>query len=503
MDTDVIVVGAGPVGLMLAGELRLGGARVTVLERLAAPTTESRASTLHARTMELFDQRGLLEVLGPVPGEPRGHFGGLALDLGGQPTRHPGQWKVPQARTERLLADWASGLGARIRREHDVRDIDESGSGVLVTAGTPDGTVRLSAGYVVGCDGDDSAVRVLAPFEFPGSPPTRELLRCDVSGVDVPDRRFERLDRGLAVAATRDGVTRLMVHEFGRRPVTRASAPDFAELVAAWKRVTGEDVGGGTPLWLSALDDESRLVTQYRNGRVLLAGDAAHRQLPVGGQAINLGIQDAVNLGWKLAAQVTGRAPPTLLDSYHDERHPEGRRTLDSIEAQASLLLGDHGVDAVRDVVAQLLELPAVAARLAERIGGLDVRYGTAEHALVGARMPHVDLDSGAGRSSTTVSLHDGHGVLLDLSGDPARHTELAGALGEVPGRVALVSARGEGTALPPGTRTVLVRPDGHVAWAAGRDGDPGPALRRWFGSDAAPGRQADGEHAGAPERHR
>ncbi|MFP8960088.1 SDR family oxidoreductase [Streptomyces nanhaiensis] len=376
LDTDVVVVGAGPVGLLLAFELRTGGARVTVLEQLAEPTTESRASTLHARTMELLAERGLLEELGPpAPGGP-GHFGGIPLDLTAADPGHPyaGQWKVPQTRVEAVLRRRAGALGAETRRGHRVTGLADRGSHVEVEAEGPGGTpVRLRCAYVVGCDGERSTVRRLAGFDFPGTEATRELLRADVTGIEVPGRRFERLPAGMAVAARLpSGVTRIMVHEYGRAPVRRTGAPDFAEVVDAWRRVTGEDVSGGTPVWVNAFGDARRQVTRYRQGRVLLAGDAAHVQMPVGGQALNLGLQDAADLGWKLAAQFGDRPDEALLDSYHATRHPVGRRVLANIGAQARLLLGGPEVEPLRAVLGELMEKPPVRRHLAAMISGLD-----------------------------------------------------------------------------------------------------------------------------------
>ncbi|MGW0857670.1 FAD-dependent monooxygenase, partial [Streptomyces sp. NPDC002690] len=392
-DTQVLVVGAGPVGLLLAGELRLGGARVVVLERRTGPLTESRATTLHARTMEILDSRGLLETIPAPPNDLRGHFAGIPLDLS-LPGSHPGQWKVPQADTERLLGGWAAGLGADIRPGHEVRAVTQTPEYVEAEALGPHGPVRIRAGHLVACDGEDSTVRRLVGADFPGHDARREMVRADVDGIDVPDRRFERLPDGLAIAARRpDGVTRLMVHGHGTSAARkRTGAPAFAEVSEAWKRVTGEDVSTGVPLWVNAFGDASRQLARYRHGRVLFAGDAAHRQMPIGGQALNLGLQDAFNLGWKLAAEVTGRAHPGLLDTYHDERHAVGARTLASIEAQALLLLGGPEVDAVRTLVRELVAHAPVRAHLAAAVGGLDVRYpvGGPPHPLLGTRLPVV-----------------------------------------------------------------------------------------------------------------
>ncbi|MBW8792439.1 MAG: SDR family oxidoreductase [Streptomyces sp.] len=478
VDTHVLVVGAGPVGLMLAGELRLGGADVTVLERLAAPTTESRASTLHARTMELLRQRGLLDgpdgFAGPEPPphEPRGHFGGLPLDLT-LPSSHPGQWKVPQTRTEELLGAWAERLGARVLRGHEVLELVQERDHVRVVA-EHQGTRRaFTARYVVGCDGERSAVRRLAGVGFPGNDAERELIRADVDGIDVPNRRFERLPNGLAIAARRgDGVTRVMVHRFGTPP--RAGEAGFADIVTAWREVTGEDIAHGTALWVNSFGDASRQAEYYRAGRVLLAGDAAHQQMPIGGQALNLGLQDAVNLGWKLAATVLGRAPAgRLLDTYHDERHAVGRRVLSNIRAQARLLLGGPEVESLRSVVGELTSYEKVRAHLAGMISGLDVRYGDDEDALVGARLPETRLDSGA---TTAELLACARGLLL--VSDPA----LGGAAADRPASVDTVVTRPAGPL--DGHAAVLVRPDGYVAWAGDTADGLRSALDRWFAPD-------------------
>jgi len=378
LDHDVIVVGAGPVGLLLALELCDRGVRVGVLEQLTAPTTESRASTLHTRTMELLAERGLLDDLDPPPG-PRGHFGGIPLDLTAADPAHPhaGQWKAPQTRIEAVLQRRATEWGAEVRRGHRVTGLAERADHVAVTASTPGGReVTLRCGYLVGCDGEQSTVRRLAGFSFPGSDATKELLRADVDGIRIPDRRFERHPNGLAIAARGpDGVTRVMVHEYGTAPRHRPAAPGFAEVVSAWRSVTGEDIGAGRPVWLNAFGNARRQADRYRKGRVLLAGDAAHAQLPVGGQALNLGLHDAADLGWKLAAQFGDRPDEALLDSYHSVRHRVGQRVLTNIEAQAQLLLGGPEVEPLRTVFGELLALAPVPRHLARTISGLDAPH--------------------------------------------------------------------------------------------------------------------------------
>ncbi|MFF3333588.1 SDR family NAD(P)-dependent oxidoreductase [Streptomyces sp. NPDC002888] len=485
-ESQVIVVGAGPVGLMLAGELRLGGAEVVVVEQLATPTTESRASTLHARTMEILDSRGLLDELGPVPNDVMGHFGGIPLDLT-LPSAFPGQWKVPQTRVEELLHTWATGLGAVVLRGHRLRGLTVAEDHVEADVLGPAGPAGLRARYVVGCDGEHSAVRRLGGIGFPGVDASRELIRADVAGIDIPPRRFQRLERGLAIAARRpDGVTRVMVHEFGRAAEHRTVQPEFSEVAEVWKRVTGEDISGGEPLWVNAFGDASRQAQRYREGRILLAGDAAHQQMPVGGQALNLGLQDAVNLGWKLAAQVGGHRPAGLLDSYHLERHAVGRRTLSNIRAQSLLLLGGADVEGIRTAFGELLAKDGVRAHLAGTISGLEVRYdvGPGGRPLLGRRLPHAELTGEQGAVTTTALLRQGRGVLLDLSDDPLRGARLRDVAGAWNPRVTVVTAEAPyDDSLLGGADTLLVRPDGHVVFTGGDgEADLRTVLRRWFG---------------------
>ncbi|MEU7075688.1 SDR family oxidoreductase [Streptomyces narbonensis] len=486
-ETQVIVVGAGPVGLFLAGELRLAGADVVVLEQLTAPTTESRASTLHARTMEILDARGLLAPLGDVPNEPKGHFGGIPLDLT-LPSPYPGQWKVPQTRIEELLGQWAKDLGADIRRGHEVTGLTVTEDHVEAEVRTAGGTREFfRAAFVVGCDGENSAVRRLGGFDFPGADAERELLRADVAGIDIRNRRFERLDGGLAIAARRpDGVTRVMVHEFGARP--QGTQPGFADIADTWKRVTGEDISGGTPLWVNSFGDASRQAATYRASRLILAGDAAHQQMPIGGQALNLGLQDAANLGWKLAAQVTGRAPDGLLDSYHGERHAVGQEVLSNIRTQALLLLGSQQVDAVRQVFAELAEESEnVRAHLAGMVSGLDIRHdmGAGDHPLLGVRLPHWQLTTDEGPLTSTEILRPGRGALLLLPGDHAGRQEVRTVAARWAGPVHTVTATSHPEAVA-GADALLVRPDGYIAWAGTGGADLERALDRWFGAPAS-----------------
>ncbi|MFB4310304.1 FAD-dependent monooxygenase [Actinomadura sp. GTD37] len=486
LDAQVVVVGAGPVGLMLAGELRSAGVSVAVIDRLPAPMQESRASQLNTRTAEILHARGLKGLLDEAQPEPRAHFGGLGLDLSRLDSPYAGNWKVPQYRTEAALARRARDLGAAILRPCELRGLTVHRRHVLCRAEGPDGPVLLRARFVAGCDGEGSAVRELAGFAFPGAAETRELLRADVTGIDVPDRRFERLERGMAVAMTRQGVTRVMVHAFGRAPAARQGPPAFAEVADLWERVTGEDISHGTPIWVDAFGDAHGQVTRYRRGRVLLAGDAAHRHMPIGGQSVNVGLQDAVNLGWRLAARVHGWAGDGLLDGYHAERHPVAARVLRAVRAQETLLLGGPEVAALRTVLAELLTRKGANDHLAGLVSGLDVRYGTGRHPLIGRRVPHVALRAaGPGAASSTADLWGrGRGVLLRLPGSPRTRAEIGELVSGWAGRVSVVDAEPapEAAALQD-AHSLLLRPDGHVAWADGEESDLAGALHHWFGA--------------------
>lgn len=513
----VLVVGAGPVGLLLAGDLAERGVDVVVADRLSAPMTESRASQLGARTMEVLAQRGLLADFGDelVP-EPRGHFAGLSFDASAVRSPYPGHWKVPQFRTEAVLARRALAAGARLLRGHELYELceaSEAGAGVVARFRTEDGPRTVRAGYVVGCDGAHSAVRSLAGFPVEAGAARRELLRADLTGIEVPDRRFQLLERGFAASARRpDGVTRVMVRVEGAPPVRRQGPPALREIVAAWRTVTGEDLTGATPIWRNAFDDSWVQAAAYRRGRILLAGDAAHAHMPVGGQSLNLGLQDAANLGWKLAAQVRGWAPPGLLDSYHDERHPVGRRVLDNVQAQGMLMFGGAQTAPVRQVLAEVLADPGPRDRIAAWVTGLDVRYDVRYDVhdytrdnirddvrgaddtpaqLLGFRVPDLALTCANGESTTVHALlREGRGLLLDLAPGPASTTADADADGWADRiRTVRATAGPDDAPFASGTSvtSVLVRPDGHVVWTDRTTTPLRTALTDWFGTADRP----------------
>ncbi|WP_425586062.1 FAD-dependent monooxygenase [Streptomyces thioluteus] len=488
--TDVVVVGAGPTGLMLAGELRLGGARVVVVERLPEPSGQSRGLGFTARAMEVLDQRGVLPLFGEeLETSPEGHFGGLRFDYSVLPGAHFGARGIPQARTEAVLEEWAGGLGADIRRGWELTGLTDLGDAVQATVHTPEGVRRLRCAYLVGCDGGRSPVRTAAGFDFPGTPATREMYLADVAGCAVRPRFLgERLPGGMVMAAPlRDGVDRVIVCP-DRAPVRGpGERPGFAEVAAAWRRITGEDIGGGRAEWVSRFTDATRQVTEYRRGRILLAGDAAHVHLPAGGQGLSTGLQDAVNLGWKLAATIQGWAPPGLLDTYHSERHAVGARLLMNTRAQGTLYLGGAETEPLRALFAELLVHPDVRRHLAGVVSGLDIRHpmGTDGHPLAGRRLPPLPLRTAAGTVTTTRLLRSAQGVLLDLADDAGLRAAAAGWKD----RVVTVTGTPDADGPLAGAAALLVRPDGYVAWAGG-DGDGlSGALRRWFGPPAEGGR--------------
>jgi bifunctional hydroxylase/dehydrase len=483
--TDVIVVGAGPTGLMLAGELRLGGVEVTVLDRLAEPMKQSRALGFSARTIEEFDQRGLLPRFGELQTIPIGHFGGLPIDYRVLDGGSYGARGKPQSLTESILTDWATGLGARLHREHEVVELNADDDGAGVTVVSPAGRRSLRARYVVGCDGGRSTIRRLADIGFPGTDPVIEMWLADVAGCELRPRfSGERVPGGMVmVLPMGPTVNRVVVYERDGEP--GQGPPEFTDVAKAWQRLTGEDIYGGTPLWVSSFTDSSRQASEYRRDRVFVAGDAAHVHMPIGGQGMSAGIQDAVNLGWKLAATIRGWAPEGLLDSYHSERHPVGRRVLANTLAQRILYLSGDEMEPLRTVFAELLAYPDVQRHLVGMVTGLDIRYDVGcDHPLAGRRLPSVELVTANGqpaKTSTFEGLQAARGVLFDLAHN-ARLRDVAAGWAD---RVEVITATPQAGSPLDDVAALLVRPDGYTVWAGRPGQETGGlpvALTRWFG---------------------
>jgi len=376
----------------------------------------------------VFHQRGLLARFGDVETSRQGHFGGIPLDFGVLEGGHFGVRGVPQYRVERMLEDWAVELGARVLRGHELTRLHANDDGVWAEVIGPGGREELTAGYLIGADGGRSTVRRLAGFDFPGTDATREMYLADVVGRQIRPRFIgERVPGGMVMSAPlADGVDRIIVCERDTPHRDRTEAPTFTDVADAWQRLTGESLHGAETRWVSVFTDVTRQATEYRRGRVLLAGDAAHTHLPAGGQGLSLGVQDAANLGWKLAATIQGWAPQGLLDTYHAERHPVGARVLRNTLAQGLLYLSGAEVEPLRSVMGELIAIPEVARHLAGMVSGLDIRYdvGGGRHPLLGLRMPDAALFTpGIGQASVADTLRAARGVLVDATGDgePAR----------------------------------------------------------------------------------
>ena len=470
---DVIVAGGGPTGLMLAAELRLHDVGVVVLEREPEPLPHVRSLGLHVRSIEVMDQRGLLDrFLAHGKQYPlQGTFAGIRKPLpGGLDTAHGYILGIPQPVTDRLLAERAAELGADVRRGHELTGLSQDDAGV--TAELADGT-RLHARYLVGCDGGHSTVRKLAGVGFPGEPTRTEWLTGEMELTEGPEKvaavvaEIRKTNLGFGVGPVGDGRYRAVVPAEGVAE-DRAVQPDFDEVKRQLRAYAGTDFGAHSPRWLSRFGDATRQAERYRAGRVLLAGDAAHVHPPQGGQGLNLGVQDAFNLGWKLAAEVRGWAPDGLLDSYHAERHPVAAAVLDNTRAQATLMSTEPGPSAVRRLLAELMEFEDVARHLTEKIVATGIRYDLGEgHPLLGRRLPDLPLERGRLYELT----RRGRGLLLDRTGrlSTAGWTD----------RVDHVIDDGANLDAP----AVLLRPDGHVAWAGDDQRDLLDHLPRWFGT--------------------
>ncbi|MBH0777764.1 rifampin monooxygenase [Nocardia bovistercoris] len=474
---DVIVAGGGPTGLMLAAELRLHGVRTLVVEKEAEPTGHVRALGLHMRSIEIMDQRGLLERFLALGKQytAGGFFAGIDMpwptDLD---TAHAYVLGIPQPVTDRLLAERATELGAEIRRGSELVGLRQDEDGVTVELG--DGA-ELRARYLVGCDGGRSTVRKACGIDFPGEPTRVQTLLGELRVTASPDEvaavvaEVRETHKRFGLGPLGDGFYRVVVPAAG---VTEDRlAPTLEEFSRQLKAHAGTDFGAHAPRWLSRFGDATRLADRYRAGRVLLAGDAAHIHPPTGGQGLNLGIQDAFNLGWKLAAEIAGWAPDGLLDTYHAERHPVAADVLDNTRAQMQLLSTEPGPLAVRKLLTELMDFEEVRRHLIEKITAIGIRYDFgAGHALLGRRMRDVELKQARLYELT----HGGRGLLLDGTGalSVADHAD----------RVDYVVDTGASLPVP----AMLLRPDGHIAWVGDDQLDLVSALSRWFGAPT-PGR--------------
>lgn len=494
----VVIAGAGPTGMMLAAELALAGVDVAVVERRADHVlVGSRAGGFHARTIETLDQRGVADrFLAEGQVVQAAMLGTTALDMSDFPTRHPYSLGIWQNHIERIMAAWVAELLVRIHYGCEVTGFAQDDAGVDVALS--DGR-SLRARYLVGCDGGRSLVRTAAGIEFPGWDATQSNLIAQVEMTEEPElgirldgtgiHAIGRVDyevRDGEVVYADDGPLRVMLTEQELGP---SDDPTLSDLRKALVAVYGTDFGVHSPTWISRFTDTTRQAAAYRSGRVLLAGDSAHVHYPAGGQGISLGIQDAANLGWKLAQVVRGTTPDSLLDTYHAERHPVAARALRHTMAQAAIQRQDARIQALADLVSELAAMDEPRKRLAGIVSGLDIRYDLGEgHALLGRRMPDLDLVAGDGPLRVFELLHDARPLLLNL-GDP-------NSLDITPwsNRIRRIDAACPGSwelpvlgpvAAPAAT---LIRPDGYVAWVG--TGTPvrlHEALTAWFGAPGAP----------------
>ncbi|MGZ3419543.1 MAG: FAD-dependent monooxygenase [Polyangiales bacterium] len=487
----VLIAGGGPTGLMLAAELALARIDVAIVERrVSQELAGSRAGGLHSRTIEVLDQRGIADrFLSQGKIMQVAGFAMIPLDISDFPTRHNYGLALRQESIERVLAAWAAELSIPIYRGLEVTGFAQDDSGVDValspsgdSAASSDGR-SLRAKYLVGCDGGRSLIRKKAGIDFPGWDPSISYLIAECEMADEPALGMRRDERGInGLGKLDDGNrVRVVLNEPRNRQADQPTLDDIREALIA---VYGTDFGVHDVTWLSRFTDMARQAASYRERRVLLAGDSAHVHAPNGGQGLNIGVQDAVNLGWKLAQVVNGTSPESLLDTYQSERHPIGARVLELTKAQTALGRGDERTNALRDFMSELLSMDEPRKRFAAMMSGLDIRYdlGTG-HPQLGRRMPDLDLVTESGQRRVFTLLHDARPILLHL-GEP-------GALDITPwaDRVRLIEARYTGVWELPvlgvvaAPTAVLIRPDGYVAWAgSGTDQGLRDALTTWFG---------------------
>ena len=479
----VVIAGGGPTGMMLAAELALAQVDVALVERRPDHVlVGSRAGGIHSRTIEVLDQRGVADrFLAEGQVAQAAMFATTVLDVSDFPTRHPYSLGIWQNQFERVMAGWIAELPVRIYYGGEVTGFAQDDTGVDVELS--DGR-SLRAQYLVGCDGGASVIRKTAGIEFPGWDPTKSNLIAEVEMTEEPPRGIRHDATGVhGLHRLEDGRTvRVIVTEQQLGP---SSEPTLRDLSEALITVYGTDFGIHSPTWISRFTDMTRQAAAYRAGRVLLAGDSAHVHYPAGGQGLSLGVQDAVNLGWKLAQVVDGTSPESLLDTYQDERHPVAARALQYTMAQAALQRPDERIKALVDVVSELAIMDEPRKRLAGIISGLDIHYDLGDgHPLLGRRMPDLDLVTADGPLRVFTLLHDANPVLLNL-GEPGRF-----AITPWADRVQLIEAEYVGQWELPvlgavaAPTAVLIRPDGYVAWVGGgTDAGLRDALTTWFGT--------------------
>ena len=489
----VVIAGGGPTGLMLAGELALAEVDVAIVERRAGqePRPGSRAGGLHSRTIEVLDQRGIADrFLSEGQVAQVAGFASVRLDISDFPTRHPYGLGLWQNHIERILAGWVDELPVTTYRGREVTGFaqDDTGVDVELSDGQP-----LRAEYLVGCDGGRSLVRKAAGIEFPGWDPTTSSLLAEVEMAEEPELGVRRTPSGMhalgkveyeikdgEVVYQKGGTVGVMLTE----SEVGTSEPTLRDLSEGLIAVYGTDYGIHSPTWITRFTDMTRQAAAYRDRRILLAGDAAHVHSPVGGQGLNTGVQDAVNLGWKLAQVVHQTAPESLLETYHAERHPVAARVLRTTMAQVALMRVDDRIEALRDTVSELLSMDEPRQRFAAMMSGLDIHYDLGEgHPLLGRRMPDLDLVTADGSMRVFTLLHDARPVLLNL-GEP-------GGVDVTPwaDRVQVIDAEYAGEWELPALgqvaapAAVLIRPDGYVAWVGdGTETGLRDALTTWFG---------------------
>ncbi|MFE9581271.1 FAD-dependent monooxygenase [Nocardia sp. NPDC006044] len=504
-DTDVIIVGAGPSGLMLAGELRLAGVRSLVLERQSQRRDTPKASGIGGRILDLLRYRGLLDRFEAISSDPhlapRFPFGNIYLDFTGMADVPMHALPIPQREIERLLDEHARELGAEIRRGHEVVGVRQDEDTVTADVRGPDGTHQVTARYLVGCDGGRSRIRELAAIPFPGTtyPEVNRLAQVTVpdtvtvldnGDIEVPGlgrvaSGFTRTDRGVFAFAIMDGVWSMQTTEDESTEYDDDEPLTIAEVAASARRVLGAELPLGEPIRLSRYTFKDRQAERYRDGRIMLAGDAAHL-FPATGTAINVGMLDTVNLAWKLGAAINGWAPDGLLDTYHDERHLAGARAMLQTRAQVALRRGDDlAADALRQVFQELVSDEPALRRMGELVGHADIRYpmpGSEHHPLTGTFAPDLTLHTDAGVTSVAGLLRGARPVLLDLADRP----EFREVAREWQDRVDIRTAK---TGDRPAD-ALLIRPDAHIAWAATIDEPVETAVRtlrdaltHWFGA--------------------